>query len=100
MHHLLRNLTVYGLSAGLISLLIVVGRAQAPRDAQAPSPSTASSPELAYLKQVNQSRPADPQLHLLLMGQFANAGRHLEGIAYFEQALKRFGPQSSDNQKA
>src|ERR1051325_12052464 len=97
MHHLLRNLTVYGLSAGLISLLIVVGSAQAPRDAEAPSPSTASSPELAYLKQVNQSRPADPQLHLLLMGQFANAGRHPEGIPNFGQGLKGFSPQLSAN---
>ena len=34
------------------------------------------------------------------MSQFANAGRHLEGIAFFEDVLKRFGPQSSDNQKA
>jgi glyoxylase-like metal-dependent hydrolase (beta-lactamase superfamily II) len=34
------------------------------------------------------------------MGQFANAGRYLEGIAYFENALKRFGPQLNDNQKA
>jgi glyoxylase-like metal-dependent hydrolase (beta-lactamase superfamily II) len=34
------------------------------------------------------------------MAQFANAGRHVEGITFFEDALKRFGPRLSDNQKA
>jgi glyoxylase-like metal-dependent hydrolase (beta-lactamase superfamily II) len=73
------------------------------RRADVPAHATAlgSSPELAYLKQVNQWRPpTDPQLHFLLMAQFANSGRHLEGIAHFTDALKRFGPQLSDNQKA
>src|SRR5439155_24429061 len=41
-----------------------------------------------------------PQRHFLLMAQFANAGRHAEGIAFFEDALKRFGPQLNDNRKA
>lgn len=59
------------------------------------------SPELAYLKQVNQWRPpTDPQLLFLLMNQFANAGRHVEGIAYFEEVLARFGPNLTNNQKA
>lgn len=59
------------------------------------------SPELAYLKQVNQWRPpSDPQLLFILMQQFANAGRHVEGITYFEEVLNRFGPGLTDTQKA
>src|SRR6185436_1295298 len=98
----LRKLTTLGLWVGLVSLLVVILLGSMPlARAQAQPQSSGLSPELAYLKQVNQWRPpTDPQLHFLLMGQFANAGRHLEGIAYFEDALKRFGPQLSDNQKA
>src|SRR5262245_18308137 len=61
----------------------------------------AQRPELAYLKQVNEWRPpADPQLLFLLMAQFANAGRHAEGIEYFDAALKRFDSQLNDTQRA
>jgi hypothetical protein len=50
-------------------------------------------PELAYLEQVNRWRPpSDPQLVFLLMGQFANAGRHAEGAAFFEDLRRRFRP--------
>ena len=97
-----RNVTALGLWTALVSFLVLVllGSPQ-PVRAQAQPQSAGPSPELAYLKQVNQWRPpADPQLHFLLMGQFANAGRHAEGIAFFEDALKRFGPQLNDNRKA
>ena len=95
-----RLVPAHGVWIGLVTLLILVAGAQLTH-AQPEPQGTAPSPELAYLKQVNRWRPpTDPQLHFLLMGQFANAGRHLEGIAYFEDALKRFGPQLSDNQKA
>jgi glyoxylase-like metal-dependent hydrolase (beta-lactamase superfamily II) len=58
-------------------------------------------PELAYLKQVNQWRPPDdPQLVLLLMGQFANAGRHAEGAAYLDELRRRFDPRLDDGQRA
>jgi len=58
-------------------------------------------PELAYLKQVNQWRPpSDPQLLFLLMGQFANAGRHAEGIDYFNGVLQRFAGELDDAHKA
>jgi glyoxylase-like metal-dependent hydrolase (beta-lactamase superfamily II) len=58
-------------------------------------------PELAYLKLVNRWRPpSDPQLVLLLMGQFANAAHHSEGIAYFNDLLARFGPELDDSQQA
>jgi glyoxylase-like metal-dependent hydrolase (beta-lactamase superfamily II) len=69
--------------------------------AQSRVPDDTASPELAYLKQVNQwSPPTDPGLLFLLMGQFANANRHVEGIAYFEELLTRFGPNLTNNQKA
>ena len=58
-------------------------------------------PELAYLKQVNEWRPpADPQLLFLLMGQYANAGRHLEGAAHLDELRRRFDPQLTDVQRA
>jgi len=65
------------------------------------SPAGTDRPELAYLEQVNQWRPpADPQLLFLLMAQFANAGRHVDGIAFFEGLRKRFDAQLSNAQKA
>jgi hypothetical protein len=80
MNRIFRFLVVIALCAGLPA---TVAQAAASTDAQ--------RPELAYLKQVNQWRPpSDPQLIFLLMAQFANAGRHAEGIAYFNGVLKRF----------
>ena len=58
-------------------------------------------PELAYLKQVNQWRPPDdPELVLLLMGQFANAGRHAEGAAFLDELRRRFDARLGDEQRA
>jgi glyoxylase-like metal-dependent hydrolase (beta-lactamase superfamily II) len=69
--------------------------------AQAAASTDAQRPELAYLKQVNQWRPpSDPQLIFLLMAQFANAGRHAEGIDYFNGVLKRFETELGDTQRA
>ncbi|HEY1392713.1 MAG TPA: MBL fold metallo-hydrolase, partial [Methylibium sp.] len=65
-----------------------------------PQPAT-DRPDLAYLKQVNAWRPpADPQLLFLLMAQYANAGRHLEGAAYLDELRRRFDPQLNDTQRA
>src|SRR5882672_2113760 len=58
-------------------------------------------PQLAYLEQVNRWHPpSDPQLVFLLMGQFANADRHAEGAAFFEELRRRFDPQLNDAQRA
>ena len=58
-------------------------------------------PEIDYLKEVNAWRPVtDPQLLFILMSEFANAGRHVEGAEYFEQLLARFGPTLSPAQRA
>lgn len=68
--------------------------------AYAATATDAERPELAYLKQVNQWRPpSDPQLLFLLMGQFASAGRHVEGIEYFNGLLQRFAGQLDDTHK-
>ncbi len=83
----------------LLALITSVGTPS--WSAQSPVWADSVSPELAYLKQVNQWHPpSDPQLIFLLMGQFANAGRHAEGITYFEEVLKRFGSDVTDSQKA
>ncbi len=100
MNRSIRPLAVLTLLGSLVSVLIVVGSAALVR-AQSRAQAEAVPPELAYLKQVNQWRPpSDPQLLFILMGQFASAGRHVEGIAYFDEVLKRFGPELTDNQKA
>ncbi|MFI4930430.1 MAG: MBL fold metallo-hydrolase [Burkholderiales bacterium] len=90
MHSLSRFLII--VLAGVATLLPI-----APGAATQPA---AGSPELEYLKQVNRWRPpSDPQLLFLLMAQFANAGRHAEGIDYFNDALRRFGPGLDDVHK-
>jgi glyoxylase-like metal-dependent hydrolase (beta-lactamase superfamily II) len=65
------------------------------------TPPAVQLPELDYLKTINQAGPvADPQLLFLLSGQFANAGRHEEGIAFFEGLLRDFGPRLAPPQRA
>jgi glyoxylase-like metal-dependent hydrolase (beta-lactamase superfamily II) len=60
-----------------------------------------ASPELRFLMQMNAWRPpADPQVLFALMAQFANSGRYVEGIAYFDDLLERFGPKLNDTQRA
>lgn len=74
----------------LFRFLVVINLCAGPPTsvAQADTSTDAQRPELAYLKQVNQWRPpSDPQLLFLLMAQFANAGRHAEGIDYFNGVL-------------
>lgn len=67
----------------------------------APAPVATDRPELAYLEQVNRWHPpTDPQLVFLLMGQFANANRHAEGSAFFDDLRRRFDPQLNDVQRA
>ena len=96
MNRSLHPLPALALLTVLVSDLVNVSSA-----AQSQAPADAPPPELAYLKEVNQWRPpSDPQLLFILMGQFASTGRQVEGIAYFEEALKRFAPELTDNQKA
>jgi len=69
--------------------------------ADAPRAPLTDRPELEYLKYVNRAAPpADPQLVVLLMGQFANAGRAREGAEFFAGLTQRFAPQLDDGRKA
>src|SRR5215510_13761432 len=65
------------------------------------SSATWHRPELEYLKAVNRAGPPrDPRLLFLLMGQYANANLHGEGVEFLSARLKEFESQLSDNQKA
>ncbi len=95
-----RSIVILALLGTLVVGFVAIVRAPL-LGAQSQASSDTVSPELAYLKQVNQWRtPSDPQLLFLLMQQFANAGHHVEGIAYFEEVLNRFASRLTDNQKA
>jgi glyoxylase-like metal-dependent hydrolase (beta-lactamase superfamily II) len=88
-----------------IAVLVVVLLAPLPfllRAVGAPSAAPATDrPELAYLKQVNAWHPpSDPQLLFLLMAQYANAGRHLEGAAYLDELRHRFDGRLDDTGRA
>jgi glyoxylase-like metal-dependent hydrolase (beta-lactamase superfamily II) len=65
------------------------------------SPTTWHRPELEYFKAVNRAGPPrDPQLLLLLMGQYANANLHRDGIEFFSTLVQAFEPRLSDRQKS
>src|SRR5215831_703669 len=65
------------------------------------SSATWHRPELEYLKAVNRAGPPrDPQLLFLLMGQYANANLHGEGVEFLSARLKEFESQLSNNQKS
>ncbi len=65
------------------------------------APAAARPPELEYFKAVNRAGPPkDPQLLFLLMGQYANANLHGEGVEFISARLKEFEPRLSDAQKA
>lgn len=92
-----RNLSAAALVGALLApLLFVVGATGA-----SPEREATDRPELAYLKQVNAWHPpSDPQLLFLLMQQYANAGRHLEGAAYLDELRRRFDGQLDDTGRA
>src|SRR5215475_5685534 len=65
------------------------------------SPTTSHRPELEYFKAVNRAGPPrDPQLLFLLMGQYANANMHREGVEFFSALMKEFAPRLSDKQQS
>src|SRR5256885_294737 len=92
-----RLVAVFVAGALLLASLLLGG---GPALAQRPD-ADADRPELAYLKQVNSWRPpADPQLLFLMMAQYANAGRHLEGAEFIDGLRRKFDPQLNDIQRA
>ncbi|WP_341675592.1 hypothetical protein [Niveibacterium sp. SC-1] len=92
----LKQLVVVALAAVTASFALAVSTGE-----RAAAPPATDRPELAYLERVNAWRPpSDPQLLFLLMGQFANAGRQLEGAQYIDDLRRRFDPQLNDTQRA
>src|SRR5260370_23357885 len=60
---------------------------------------SSSSPELEYLKAVNNvAPPQDPQLLFLLMGAYANANQQAEGAEFLTARLNEFGPRLTNAQ--
>jgi len=65
------------------------------------SSATWHRPELEYFKVLNRAGPPrDPQILFLLMGQYANANLHGDGIEFFSSVMKEFEPRLSDSQKS
>jgi glyoxylase-like metal-dependent hydrolase (beta-lactamase superfamily II) len=65
------------------------------------SPAAWQRPELEYFKTLNRAGPPqDSDVVLLLMSQYANANKHLEGIEFFSTLLKDFEPRLSDREKS
>src|SRR5215467_14649943 len=85
-----------------ILLLTLYGAPSAKSGSAGPtSPRSSRPPELEYLKAVNSvAPPHDPQLLFLLMAQYSSARLQGEGVEFFSQRLKEFGPHLTDAQKA
>ncbi len=59
-----------------------------------PPRARSSTPELEYLKVVNQTAPPkDPQVLFLLMGAYANSGQPADGAAFLSARLDEFRPR-------
>jgi glyoxylase-like metal-dependent hydrolase (beta-lactamase superfamily II) len=92
-----RNISVAALVGAVLVPLLFMGGATG----ASPEREATDRPELGYLKQVNAWRPpSDPQLLFLLMQQYANAGRHLQGAAYIDELRRRFDGQLDDTGRA
>ena len=87
----------------LVALLLVsalLGSIVAGNDGGS-APTAWHRPELEYFKAVNRvGPPRDPQLLFLLMGQYASANLHRDGIEFLSTLLKDFTPQLSAPQKS
>jgi hypothetical protein len=81
--------------------LLLVTAILGPLVACASPPTSWQRPELEYFKAVNRAGPPrDPEDLLLLMGQYASANMHREGIEFFSTLLKDFAPRLSDREKS
>src|ERR1700734_3667737 len=91
------------LSAALLVGIFAASRrgTTAAEGSGANSPSGSGRPELEYLKAVNSvAPPRDPQLLFLLMAEYANANKQLEGAEFLSSRLKEFGPRLTGGQRA
>ena len=82
-------------AAGVLIAALALG------DGTPRQPEASGRPELEYLKVVNRAAPPrDPQLLFLLMAQYANAGRQLEGAEFLSSLTQEFAPRLTDGQKS
>jgi glyoxylase-like metal-dependent hydrolase (beta-lactamase superfamily II) len=85
---------------GLLGVGALLGSLAAGSDGGS-APTAWHRPELEYFKAVNRvGPPRDPQLLLLLMGQYANANLHRNGIEFLSTLVQEFEPRLSDRQKS
>src|SRR4029450_9799284 len=86
--------------SGLLWASTLLGSLAAGSD-RGSSPTTWHRPELEYLKAVNRAGPPrDSQLLFMLMGQYANANLHRDGIEFFSTLVQEFEPRMADRQKS
>jgi glyoxylase-like metal-dependent hydrolase (beta-lactamase superfamily II) len=86
--------------SGLLWASALLGSLAAGSD-RGSSPTTWHRPELEYLKAVNRAGPPrDSQLLFMLMGQYANANLHRDGIEFFSTLVQEFEPRMADRQKS
>lgn len=90
-------LACLGLLASVLAVANPVARDSEPK----PVHNRPDRPELEYLKVVNKAHPpSDPELLFLLMGQFANANQHRQGIDFITALLKEYEPKLTAAQKS
>src|ERR1700745_844269 len=95
------KVSIFCLSAVLLSIVFVVGPRGAPAGSVPENSSGRRRPELEYFKVINSvGPPQDPQILFLLMGQYSNANLQNDGVEFFSARLKEFGPRLSDAQKS
>jgi len=95
------KVSIFCLSAVLLSIVFVVGPRGAPAGSVPENSSGRRRPELEYFKVINSvAPPQDPQILFLLMGQYSNANLQNDGVEFFSARLKEFGPRLSDAQKS
>ena len=94
---------IYFSAALLLFGILLVRLRETPAGSVSGNTSKSSSPrpELEYFKAVNNvGPPQDPQMLFLLMAQYSNANLQGEGVEFFSERLKEFGPGLTDTQKA
>jgi hypothetical protein len=96
--------SIFYLSAVLLAFgSFLVGLREAPAGPVPgiPSGSGPRRQELEYFKAINSvAPPQDPQLLFLLMAQYSNANMQNDGVEFFSERLKDFGPHLTDAQKS
>jgi glyoxylase-like metal-dependent hydrolase (beta-lactamase superfamily II) len=94
---------IYVSAALLVFGILLVGLREASSGSVAANTTESGShrPDLEYFKAINSvGPPQDPQILFLLMAQYSNANLQSDGVEFFSERLKQFGPRLTDTQKA